>query len=60
MSLDVLLIELHEKNEGDCSIKGKTSEVCGWGYILYNSFYYANDHINKIDNTPRLVVWDDQ
>ena len=31
MSLDVRLRESHEKIEGDCSINGKTSEVCGLG-----------------------------
>jgi len=30
------------------------------GYIVYESFYYASEYINQIDDTPRVVVWDDQ
>ena len=30
------------------------------GYISYESFYYASEHINQIDNTPSAMIWDDK
>ena len=30
------------------------------GYILYEPFYYANEYINQIENTPSVVIWDDE
>ena len=30
------------------------------GYISYESFYYVSEYIKKIDDTPGVVVWDDQ
>ena len=30
------------------------------GYISYESFYYSSVYINKIDNTPGVVIWDDE
>jgi hypothetical protein len=30
------------------------------GYIVYESFYYASEHIKQIDDTPGEVVWEDQ
>jgi len=30
------------------------------GYMVYESFYYANEYIRKIGNTIGVVVWDDQ
>ena len=28
------------------------------GYIVYESFYYANDYIKQIDDTPGVAIWD--
>jgi hypothetical protein len=28
--------------------------------IVYESFYYASEYIKKIDDTPRVVVWDNK
>jgi hypothetical protein len=30
------------------------------GYIVYESFYYASEYIKQINDTPGIVVWDDQ
>ena len=30
------------------------------GYISYESLYYGSDYINKIENTPDAVIWDDE
>jgi hypothetical protein len=30
------------------------------GYIVYNSFYYANEYIKQIENTLGVVVWDEK
>ena len=30
------------------------------GYILYESFYYASEHIKQIYNRPGAVIWDDE
>ena len=30
------------------------------GYISYESFYYASEYIKQIENTPRVVIWDDE
>jgi hypothetical protein len=56
MSLDILLREVHEKNEGVCSIKGKNRGIYGRWYIVYKSFYYAIEHIKQIDETKGVVV----
>ena len=29
-------------------------------YISYESFYYANEYIKQIDNTPGVMIWDDE
>ena len=29
------------------------------GYISYESFYYASDYIQQINNTPGAVIWDE-
>jgi hypothetical protein len=29
------------------------------GYIIYDSLYYANRYIEKINDTPSTLVWDD-
>ena len=36
--------------------KGSMAE----GYIVYDSFYYASDYIKQIENTPRIVIFDDK
>ena len=30
------------------------------GYIPYESFYYSSEYINQIDNTPGVVIWDNE
>ena len=35
-------------------LKGSIEE----GYIIYDLFYYASEHIKKINETPGEVVWD--
>jgi hypothetical protein len=30
------------------------------GYISYESFYYASEYINQIDNTTGVVIWDEE
>jgi hypothetical protein len=30
------------------------------GYISYESFYYASEYINQINDTPGAVIWDDE
>ena len=30
------------------------------GHIVYNSFYYSNQCIKKIGDTPGTMVWDNQ
>ena len=30
------------------------------GYIVYESFYYANEYIKKIEKTLGTLVWDDE
>ena len=30
------------------------------GYIVYESFYYSSEYINKIDHTPGTIIWDDE
>ena len=30
------------------------------GYIVYESFYYESEYIKQIDDTPRVVIWDDE
>ena len=30
------------------------------GYIVYESLYYPSEYIKKINDTPRVVIWDDQ
>ena len=30
------------------------------GYIVNRSFYYPSEYIKKIDDTPCILVWDDQ
>jgi hypothetical protein len=30
------------------------------GYIVYESLYYVSEYIKEIDDTPGVVVWDDQ
>ena len=32
----------------------------GEGYISYESFYYASEYIKQIENTPGVVIWDDE
>jgi hypothetical protein len=58
--LDVLLRKVHEKIEGVCSTKGKTRGLYGRGVHNIGLFYYANEYIKQIDDTPKVVVWDDQ
>jgi hypothetical protein len=29
------------------------------GYIVCESFYYANEYIKQIDKTKGVVIWDD-
>ena len=29
-------------------------------YILYESFYYASEYIKQIDNTPGVVIWNNE
>ena len=56
MSLDVILREVHEKNEGVCLTNGKGRGLHGGGYIVYELFYYASEYIKQIDDTPWVVV----
>ena len=58
--LDVILGEVHEKIKGICSTKEKTKGSMADGYLVYESFYYANEYIKKIDNRPGTLVWDDE
>ena len=30
------------------------------GYIVYESFYYSSEYIKQIDDTPGVVVWDEE
>ena len=30
------------------------------GYIVYESFYYANEYIKQIDHKISVVIWDDE
>ena len=30
------------------------------GYISYESFYYASEYIDQIDNKPGAVIWEDE
>jgi len=30
------------------------------GYISYVSFYYASGYIKQIENTPGVVIWDEE
>ena len=30
------------------------------GYISYESFYYASEYIKHINNTPGVVIWDNE
>jgi hypothetical protein len=30
------------------------------GYISYEYFYYGSEYINRIDNTPGTMIWDDK
>ena len=60
MSLDVILGEVHEKIEGIVRHREKLEGSMVKGYIVYESFYYANEYINKINDTQEEMVWDDQ
>ena len=30
------------------------------GYIVFELFYYASEHIKQIDQTPGELIWDDE
>ena len=30
------------------------------GYIVYESFYYVSEYIKQINDTPGIVIWDDE
>ena len=38
----------------------KTKGSMEVGYTVYKSFYYANEHIKQIDDTPGEVVWEEE
>ena len=40
--------------------KAKPKGSMAEGYIVYESFYYPNEYIKKIDDTLGAVVWEDQ
>ena len=60
MSFDVFCREVHEKIEGICLKKEKPKGSMAEGYIVYESFYYANEYIKQINHTPGIVIWDDE
>jgi hypothetical protein len=43
-------VRQREKTEGSMEEK----------YISYESFYYASEYIKHIDNTPGVVIWEDE
>jgi hypothetical protein len=61
MLLDVLDLERYMKKlNGFVRKREKPEGFMVEGYIVYESYYYANDYINQIDETLGAVFWDDQ
>ena len=58
MSLVVLLIEVHEKFKQFVRQRGKCEGSIEKGYIVYDSFYYSIEYINKINHAPGVVILD--
>jgi hypothetical protein len=57
----MLFLERYMKNlKGFVHQREKPKRSLEEGYISYESFYYASEYIMQIDNTPSVVIQDDE
>ena len=49
-----------EKLKGFVRQREKPEGYMAEGYISYEPFYYASEYIKQIENTPGVVIWDDE
>jgi hypothetical protein len=47
-----------KKMNGFVRQREKVEDSMEEGYIVYKSFYYANEYINQINDTTRSFIWD--
>jgi hypothetical protein len=58
--LDVFLERYMKKLKGFVRQREKPEGSMAKGYIPYESFYYASEYIKQIDNTPGVVIWENE